>query len=267
MSEPLLPPPPVPPPAPPVPPPGGPPVRIADWYNEAWRILQPVWVEVLLAGLLVQMVVVAATLACFLPAFVVAGPLIAGLHIYLGKRAVGLPAEVTDVFKGFRRFLDTFLLGAVIALPPLVVLVLVVVPMVVVSAGVSGPFGDFANAAAGISTCLSFVGIPLFLLIYPVLVGTLLVFAMPLVVFRGLGAVAAIQQSIELVKPQLGNFLLLLLANMVILMAASSVGGVLLCVGVLVLSPLATGFVYLVQLLAYRDFVGLSQADLAPYQT
>jgi hypothetical protein len=276
MSEPLLPPPPpsdpVPPPppppptAPPGPPPGRPAVRIADWYNEAWRVLQPIWVEVLLAVLVVHLVTGAAALLCVLPMFFMVGPLMAGIHIYLAKRLVGLPAEVGDVFKGFRCFLDTLLLGVLIVLPPLLVALLLAVPLIVASTGIGGPFQEVAGAVASFSTCISCVGIPLFLLVYPVLMGTLVVFAMPLVVFRGVGAVAAIQQSIALVRPQLGNFLLLLLANLVILLAAGSVGGVLACVGSLVLSPLATGFVYLVQLIAYRDFVGLTQADLEPYR-
>lgn len=273
MSEPLLPPPPpsdpvppLPPPAPPGPPPGRPTVRISDWYNEAWRVFQPIWVEILLAGLVVHLVTAVAFVLCLVPGFVVAGPLIAGLHIFLAKRLVGLPAEVGDVFKGFRRFLDTFLLGALLVLPPLLVVLLLAVPAIVASAGVGGPFEDLSRAIAGISSCLSCVGIPLFVVIYPVMVGALMVFALPLVLFRNLGAVAALQKSFEVVKLDLVNFLLLLFVNLVVLVAASSVGSVLVCIGSLVLSPLATGFVYLVQLIAYRDFVGLNQADLAPYQ-
>lgn len=278
MSEPVLSPPPPPgppgppgspsPPTPPIPPASGPGVRISEWYSQAWQVLQPVWVEVLLAGLVFQLVLLAATFACLVPAFVVAGPLIGGLHVYLAKRLVGLPAEVGDVFKGFRRFLDTFLLGAIILLPPLIVAVILIGVPIALTLGlgtIGGPLENLVPIAANLGGCVSMVAIPLFLFVYPVLVGTLLVFAMPLVLFKGMGAMAAIRRSVELVRADFGNFLLLLLANVVILLAAQSVGSTLLCVGWLVLSPVATGFVYLVQLIAYRDHVGLTQADLAPY--
>lgn len=268
MSEPLLSPPPPPGPPSPPPPASGPPVRISEWYSQAWQVLHPVWVEVLLASLVVQLVITAAAFACLLPAFVVSGPLIAGLHIYLAKRLVGLPAEVGDVFKGFRRFLDTFLLGVIIVLPPLIGAVVLVALIATVTFGlgaVGGPLEELAPLAANFGGCLFMVALPLFLFVYPVLVGTLLVFAVPLVLFRGMGAVAAIRRSIELARADFVNFLLLMLANVVILVAAQSVGSTLLCVGWLVLAPLATGFVYLVQLIAYRDHVGFTQADLAPY--
>jgi len=56
-----------------------------------------------------------------------------------------------------------------------------------------------------------------------------------------------------------------MLADMVLLMAAQFVGTALLCVGVLILSPLAVSVVGTMQLLAYREFVGLVREDLAPY--
>lgn len=274
MSEPVLPPPSPPgppaaiPPSPPPPPPGGPTVRISEWYSQAWQALQPVWVEVLLANLVAQLVLLVAALACLLPALVISGPLIGGLHVYLAKRLVGLPAEVGDVFLGFRRFGPLFLLGILIALPPLLAAVLLIGVPIALAVGLGsagGPLEDLAPVMANLGGCVSMIAIPLFLFIYPVVVGTLLVFAVPLVLFRGLGATAAIGESARLVRADFGNFLLLLLANVVILLAAQSVGSTLLCVGWLVLAPLATGFVYLVQLSAYRDYVGLTQADLAPY--
>ncbi len=271
MSEPMVPPPPPPGPPPAAaapPPPGGPTVRISEWYSQAWQVLQPVWVEVLLAGLVVQLVITAATFACLIPALVVSGPLIGGLHVYLAKRLVGLPAEVGDVFKGFRRFFDTFLLGVIILLPPLIVVVLLVAFVATVTFGlgaVGGPLEELAPLAANLGGCLFTTVIVLFAVVYPVVVGALLVFAVPLVMFRGLGAMAAITRSIALVRADFVNFLLLLLANVVILIASHSLGSTLFCIGWLVVAPLATGFVYLVQLVAYRDYEGLTQDDLAPY--
>ncbi len=272
MSEPLvppIPPPPAvyPPPLPPGPPPGGPTVRIGDWLNEAWAILQPNWVEYILAVLVFELVVFVGIFACLLPGIILAGPMLGGLHIYLAKRLLGLPAEVGDVFKGFRRFWDTFLLGLALALPPILIFALFAIPHILARIGMEqgGPLSGVASAVAGISGCITCVGLPLFWLIYPVVVGTLVVFALPLVLFRQMSAMEALRRSVEIVKPQFAGFLVLLLVHMLIVWAASAAGGLLLCVGSLVSTPLALSLIYTMQLLAYRDYVGLTPADLAPY--
>jgi uncharacterized membrane protein len=121
---------------------------------------------------------------------------------------------------------------------------------------------------ASLSGCLGCMTVPLvilFLVVYPILVGTYLVFALPLVMFRRMSAIEAIRRSIEIVKPQIANFLLFMLADLVVLWAASFLGSALFCVGFLILSPLAGSLVGTMQLLAYRDFVGLAPEDLAPY--
>jgi len=271
MSEPPVPPIPPPPPAYLPPPSGSPPgaatVRVGDWLNEAWRIIQQNWLEYVLAVLVAELVILAGIFACLLPGILLAGPMLGGVHIYLAKRLLGLPAEVGDVFKGFRRFGATLVLGVTLALPPFLMAALFVIPHIVARIGAEqgGPLSGVAETIAGISGCITCVGLPLFLLVYPILVGTFLIFALPLILFRQMDAFAAIRQSIEIVKPQLTNFLLLLLVHVLILWAASFAGGFLICVGTLFLTPLATSLVYTMQLLAYRDYVGLTAADLAPY--
>ncbi len=270
MSEPLdpaVPPTPPPPsyapPPPPGPPPGQPAVRISDWLNQAWAIIQPYWLEYVLAVLVAHLVIIGAEILCILPILIVAGPMMGGVFVYLAKRMLGMPAQISDVFKGFRRFVDTFLLGLALILPPLVFVPLIFLPTILAAIG----FGDTqaGNAITQATGCLTVPLVILFLVIYPLLVGTYLVFALPLVLFRRMSAVEAIRRSIEIVKPQASNFLIFMLADMVLLWAASLVGGVLICVGFLVLSPLAASIVGTMQLLAYRDFVGLTPEDLAPY--
>jgi hypothetical protein len=241
--------------------------RIGDWLNEAWRILQASWLEDILAVLVFHLVVVVGIFACLLPGIILAGPMLGGVHIYLAKRLLGMPAEVGDVFKGFRRFGATFLLGLILALPPILLFGLVAIPYIVARIGMEqgGPFSEVARAIAGISGCITCVGLPLFWLVYPVVVGTFVVFALPLILFRQMGAIDAIRQSIEIVKPQFAGFLVLLFVHILIVWVASAAGGVLICVGSLVLSPLAVSLIYTMQLLAYREYVGLTPADLAPY--
>ena len=128
-------------------------------------------------------------------------------------------------------------------------------------------FGDSqaGQAITQATGCLTIPLVALFVGVYPILVGTYLVFALPLVLFRRMGAIDAIRRSIEIVKPQFVSFLLFMLADLVLLWAASLLGSALFCVGFLILSPLAASLVGTMQLLAYRDFVGLAPEDLAPY--
>ncbi len=272
MSEPLDPSvPPIPPPSYTPPPPPGPPadtpaIRISEWLNQAWALIQPFWLEYVLAVLVAHLVLFGAELLCIFPILLVAGPMMGGIFVYLAKRIFGMPAQISDVFKGFRRFGDTVILGLALILPPLVFITLLVLPMILTAMGAGhGPLGE---AMANLTGCLGCLLGPLTILfgvVYPILAGTYLVFALPLVMFRRMGAFDAIRRSIEIVKPQTANFLIFALANLVLLMAANFVGTALFCVGVLILSPLAVSLVGTMQLLAYRDFVGLTPEDLAPY--
>jgi hypothetical protein len=253
----------VPPPPPGPPPPGPSTVRISDWLNQAWALIQPYWLEYVLAVLVAHLVILAAELLCILPILVVAGPMMGGVFVYLAKRIFGMPVQISDVFKGFRRFVDTFLLGLILILPPMVLVPLLFLPTILAAIG----FGDSqaGQAMTQATTCVTVPLVGLFLGVYPILVGTYLVFALPLVLFRRMGAMDAIRQSIEIVKPQFTSFLIFLLADLVLLWAASFLGSALFCVGFLILSPLAGSLVGTMQLLAYRDFVGLTPEDLAPY--
>jgi len=268
MSEPLDPaaPPPPPsyaPPPPPGTPPGYPTVRISEWLNQAWTIIQPYWLEYVLAILVAHLVIIGAEILCILPILIVAGPMMGGVFIYLAKRMLGLPVQISDIFKGFRRFVDTFILGLALILPPLVFVPLMFLPMIL--AAFSAGHTEAGTALTQVAGCMTMPLVVLFLVVYPLAAGTYLVFALPLVLFRRMGALEAIRRSIEIVKPQLANFLLFTLADLVLLWAANLVGTALFCVGFLILSPLAASLVGTMQLLAYRDFVGLTPEDLAPY--
>lgn len=272
-DEPTFPPPPPPsnvPPPPSYPPPpapsysgggggGAPRVRIGEWFQESWAVVQPVWLECLLAGLVYSLVVAVATIACLLPGLIIAGPMIAGMFVYMAKRLLGQPAEIGDIFKGFRRFGPTATLGVIYVLIPMLVGAILFVPYFVGMAGM-GSGDDAAGAAGGALGCFSCSLGMLFIVLYPLLVGTFCIFAFPLVLFRNQAPMDAIKASIAIVKPQFVNFLLLLLACMVVAAIASAVP--LLSLG---LSPLASMVVVGMMLLAYKDFVGLTADQLAPY--
>jgi len=176
---------------------------------------------------------------------------------------------VGDVFKGFRRFLDTFLVGLVLYLVPMLINGVLAAPRIfaVLAANGMARHGDY-DAAAGpllaVTGCFAGLGY-LIVVAYSILAHTFLMFAMPLVLFRGMSAIDAMRRSFEIVKPQFLSFLVLLVVFFLLGMAGAFAGFILLCIGLLVTVPLARGLINLIQLQAYRDFVGLTVDDLAPY--
>jgi uncharacterized membrane protein len=83
--------------------------------------------------------------------------------------------------------------------------------------------------------------------------------------FRQMKAMEAIRTSITLVRPRFFGFFLLLLAGALLILAANSIGSLLLFIGALILTPLAIAVFFTMQLLAYRDFIGLTEQDLTLY--
>jgi len=244
-------------------------LRIGDWLSEAWQILQPFWLESVIAVLVAGLTIFAGYVLCILPGLVVIGPILAGIQIYFAKRLLGLPAEIGDVFKGFRRFLDTFLVGLVLYLVPMLINGVLAAPRIFAAMAANGlaNHGDFDNAAGpllAVTGCFAGLGY-LIVLSYSILAHTFLMFALPLVLFRGMSAMDAMRRSFEIVKPQFVGFLLLLVVFFLLGMAGAFSGILLLCIGLLVTVPLARSLINLIQLQAYRDFVGLTVDDLAPY--
>lgn len=242
----------------------GPQVRIGDWFQEAWKVIQPAWLEYVLVGVVYTLVMTLAAGLCLIPVLVVGGPLTGGFYVYQAKRLLGQPAQVGDLFKGFRRFGDTTVLFLAVALIPALVGGLLMLTYVLPLLGALEPTGVLATVL-GVGACfLGCLGI-VFLFIYPVVAQTFLVFAMPLVLFRGMKAMEAIRASIGMVRPQFLNFLLFTLAGFLLIGAAASVGSLLLCIGYFILTPLAMAIFSTMQLVAYRAFVGLTEQDLALY--
>lgn len=274
MTEMPPPPPPPPPPygggyaPPPTPPPPRPPsggaggVRIGDWFNEAFERVKPAWVEYFIAGIVVMLCMAVSAVLCYIPYFIVGGPLIAGLYVFVAKKMLGMPAEVGDVFKGFRKFTETMLLWLILIGPPLVVMLVVYAGQFAAAMGL-GKVGEALGAVMG---CVGCVGIPLFGIIYPLVMGTMMIFAFPMVLFRDMDAMSALRASMAKVKPEFMSFLLLWLACGAVFLVAEIVGLILCLIGILVTIPVAMCVMVMVQLEAFRDLFGLSPENLDQYR-
>lgn len=273
MTEMPPPPPPPPPPPgggsfrPPTPPPPRPPtgaggVRIGDWFNEAFERIKPAWLEYFIAGIVMVICMAVAAMLCYIPYLIVGGALFAGLYIFVAKKMLGLQAEVGDIFKGFGKFTETMLLWLIFVGPPLLVMILFYAGQFASKMGM----GSVGNALSTIAGCVGCVGIPIFGIIWPIVMGTLMMFAFPLVLFRNMDAMGALKESIAKVKPDFVNYLLLWLACAVVMLIAEIVGLILCLIGVLVTIPVAMCVMVMVQLEAYRDTYGLSPENLDQYR-
>lgn len=249
---------------PPPPPPSGssaPTIKIGDWFNEAFDRIKPAWVDYFVAGLVLMLVGFVAMILCYIPYLIVGGPLAGGLYIFVAKKMLGLPTEVGDVFKGFRKFTETLLLFLVMVLPPLVVYLIAWLPMALANAGM----GRVSELLGSIGGCIGCVGIPIFGIIYPLVVGTLCMFAFPLVMFGNMDAMAALKKSVDTVKPNFVNFGLLLLSFVLVFFVAELAGLIACFIGILVTVPVAACVIIMVQLEAYREYFGLSADSLTQY--
>jgi hypothetical protein len=239
-------------------------VDIGRYLRDAWAVIQPAWVEVWLTLLLLNVATGMAFALCFLPGLIVMGPLWAGGLLYMAKRMLGRPAQIADLGKGFQRFTGTTVLALVLFLVPAVLVVLTFLPLFVATTRMSdqgGPLG----AIFGISTAIGFVLGPLLILAYSLVVGTFGILAMPLVLFRDQDAITALKTSFGIVRPRIGEFILLLLTILGIFAAVSVVGYLIPCVGWIVsllAVPLANALVFALVVQAYRDFVGLTPQDV-----
>ncbi len=262
----IPPPPPPPPPSdppPPEPPPSTPTgtVRIGDWFNEGLDRIKPAWTEYLIAGLVLIIVLAVSIALCFVPYIIVGGPLIAGFYIFNAKKMLGMPAEIGDVFKGFSKFTDTLLLFLVYALPPFLVSLLFYLSGILSAAG----WGKLGSSIQGVVSCIGCIGMPVFGLIYPIVVGTLFMLAFPLVLFKGMDAISALKASMATVKPNMLNFFLLWLACFATFFVAEIAGLIACGIGIFITIPLALALIMNLHLAAYRDFYGLTEEDLQQY--
>ena len=243
---------------------GGGGIRIGEWFNEMLALVKPQWVDFWLAFLVAGLTLSASVLCLVIPLFFIMGPILGGLHIFVAKKMMGMPTEIGDVFKGFRRFADTCILGLVIFGPIALIVLLSAPGMLAGFFPNSEIIQTIAGVLGAIAGCISCIAMPL-LIVYPIIIGVLMIFAMPLVLFRNMSAIEALRTSISIVMPNLVNVAVLIVANIALGMVAMFVGVLACGIGVLLTAPLASAARYSMQMMAYRDFVGLTREEVAQY--
>lgn len=149
-----------------------------------------------------------------------------GLYIYMAKRIFGLPTQVSDMYKGFRRFTETFVLSIAIWLIPFIVIDILLLPSLppAIGSGLFPKSGHTFSTLSGVLVCSGCFVIIRFVLLYPLIAGSLFVFAYPLVMFRGMKPLEALTTSFKINAPRFFNFFFLLLAFFLAFAIANAIG-------------------------------------------
>ena len=197
-------------------------IRPVEVYKEAWELIKSeYWLifAITLVGLIVGSAV---------PVILI-GPMMCGIYLVLLNKADGRPIEFGQLFKGFDYFMPALVLAAIITLPTLVMIFGMYVPMIAIAfAGPRMSESEVITAIAGT------IAVELVLAVVVVCLHTLLIFAFPLIVDRGMSGIEAIKTSARAVWQNLGGVAGLFGVGFVVAM----VGYFALCVGMYLALPL-----------------------------
>ncbi len=190
-------------------------VDMGRCLSEGWRLYRAAWLTWSLATLIVLIVASIGAMLFVVPALIVAPPLVAGMYHMAFQQMRGETPQVSDIFWGFSRMMDSVLLIFVVALLSSLGSMLCIVPGLVFSAWY--------------------------------------MFALPLMVEKGLSWADAMSESKRVVSENLWEFVVfsMLLGTM------AGLGSYLCGVGILATLPLF----YLTGAVAYRELFGLEGVD------
>jgi uncharacterized membrane protein len=186
------------------------------WITRGWQIVSSDPAAFILAALIAVGLSIITLGIC-------APPLSAGLYSMALRKHDGYPVRAGDVTDGFRYFGATWGLTLIIMVPVMIVLALI--------------FGiAFAVGGTDLEKSMPFIqmGVQLPASALSYLIGTIMLFAIPVVVDRDYGSIQALQESWAAVKPQFWSYL-----GIFIIFSLIGGAGALACyVGLLFTQPL-----------------------------
>lgn len=151
-------------------------------------------------------------------------PLSAGIYIMAMRKHDGRPVRAGDVMEGFQYFGATWGLTLIILVP-----VMLAMGLIFGVAFLAGGGGDMEEALPFLQLAIQ---LPASALSY--LIGTAMMFAIPLIVDRNYGSIQALQESWEAVKPQFWSYL----GTFIIFSLIGGAGAIVCYVGILFTQPL-----------------------------
>lgn len=224
------------------------------YIGEAWeRVKGQYW-------MFLGVSVVGMLIASLVPMAVMLGPMMCGIYLCYRQQGRGEPVVFETLFKGFDRFLESFIAALLMMGASLVV----VVPLILVlvfsglflgffaAAGVSGGSRGAEGAAVGMAILMAIVGFLLIILI-SVLISLLFCFTFPLIADRGMKGLDAVKLSMRAAWANIWGLLGLGLATFCL-----SLIGLCFCyIGAFLVLPITFG----VHWIAYERVFGLAEAE------
>ena len=198
-------------------------IKPVECVKEAWEIIKPdYWL--LFAITLVGVLIGGMTL------YILLGGMVCGIYyVYLKKIDSRGPVVFDDLWKGMSWILPGLIVTAFIIVPMLVVYGFIYVPLILAAF-----MGERMSESELMTTLISAASVDLVLIVIMVCLHTLIIFAFPLIVDRGLGGFGAMLLSAKAVWRNLGGIAGLFAVNFVI----SLVGMLVFCVGIYLVIPL-----------------------------
>jgi hypothetical protein len=197
-------------------------IRPVECYKEGWELIKDQY-WLMLAVTVVGVIIGGATL------YIGLGAMLCGIYYCYFQKIDGRQVIFDGLFKGFGYFV-----------PGLIVILVIMVPTIVVMAGIYFPFIMAAIMGSKLSEdelMILLSGTFLVELIFSVLmvcIHTLLMFSFPLIVDRNLSAWQAMKTSARAVMKNLGGAVGLFAVGFVLSLA----GYLLLCVGIYLVIPI-----------------------------
>jgi hypothetical protein len=196
-------------------------IKPVECVKEAWAFVKPnygIFFAICLLGIWLS----GATL------YVLLGAMVSGIFYSMLRAIDGFPATFSDLWKGFKFFASGF-----------VVMLFIIVPLLVVYAIIYGPmfYAMYTNPGMSDQELISLLTrsmiIDVVLLLGMVCFHTLLLFAFPLLVDRGLGPIRALIVSAKSVWANLSGVTGLIVAQFVL----TVLGGLVFCFGIYLVIP------------------------------
>lgn len=207
-------------------------IKPIDCLKEAWEIIKPdYWL--LFAVMLVGALIGGMTL------YILLGGMMCGVYSVYLKRIDGGAVVFDDLWKGFSWILPGLVVTAFIMVPFLVVYGVIYVPLILAAV-----MGERMSESELLSLFSGIFAVDLVLIVGMVCVHTLIIFAFPLIVDRGLGGFGAMLMSAKAVWKNLAGVAGLFAVNFLVAL----VGMMAACIGIYLVIPLLLA----TNLVAYR---------------
>ena len=207
-------------------------IKPIECLKEAWELIKPdYWL--LFAVTIVGVLIGGMTL------YILLGGMMCGIYFVYLKRIDGGPVVFEDLWKGLSWFVPGLAVTVFIMVPFLIVYGVIYVPLIVAAV-----MGERMSENELLSLLGGIFAVDLILMVAMVCLHTLIIFAFPLIVDRGLGGFRAMLVSAKAVWKNLGGVAGLYAVNFVLALA----GLLAVCVGIYLVIPVLLA----ANLVAYR---------------